>query len=72
MNVYDLFRPDTPEVEERWLNGALNELDKPKTLTERNFVQVMLADRFQVQFKKTRLEAIERIAPLYAERFPLS
>lgn len=58
------------EKEQAWIREQLAELEKPKTLTERNWVQIMLAERHQVEFGGTVVESLVTIAKPYAAKFP--
>lgn len=53
-----------------WLDAALNELEAPKSFQQRNWVQLMLADRYSTQFKVDKLAAIQAIATPFANKFP--
>ncbi len=70
-NIYDLFKPSTPELEARWIREALEALTRPQTLTERNWVQVMLAERHRSQFMTASLlESMKKISVAYGSQFP--
>lgn len=69
LNPADVIRR-SQDVSAAWLDAALNELEAPKTLTQRNWVQLMLADRYSTQFKVDKLAAIQAIATPFANKFP--
>jgi len=53
-----------------WIQAEVARLDPPRDLKERNWVQLMLSMRVQEQFKKSIMEAVDLVAPLYADKFP--
>ena len=53
-----------------WIQAEVARLDPPRDLKERNWVQLMLSMRVQEQFKKSIMEAVDLVAPLYGARFP--
>ncbi len=59
-----------PEPDAAWLESALNAMSHPKDLMERNWQQLMLADRYATQFQMTRTEALSRLAGRYSNKFP--
>ena len=61
---------DATDVRQRWLEGQVQALTPPRTLTERNWVQLMLADRYSIQFRVSRLTALEAVAMQYGKQFP--
>lgn len=59
-----------PKPEQIWLEGAVAALQPPKDLRERNWLQVVLAERYHRQFRVSKFEAIQAISPVFAQRFP--
>lgn len=56
--------------QQTWLEGAVKALQPPKDLQERNWLQVVLAERYHRQFRVSKFEAIQTISPVFAQRFP--
>lgn len=56
--------------EQVWLESAVKALQAPKNLKERNIIQLVLADRYSIQFRVSKLQALVTIAKAYGNHFP--
>lgn len=53
-----------------WLESAVKATPTPRSLQERNQFQLTLVERYQRQFGGTKLDALRRIATVFATHFP--
>lgn len=58
------------EDDAAWLDSALAATQKPTSFKQRQWVQLMLIDRYSQQFRTTKLEALRRVADRFAQKFP--
>lgn len=65
---YDVF--SKPDDDTAWLDQALAEYQRPTSLQMRNFMQLMLMDRYSIQFRKSKQEAFDRVSVAFANKFP--
>lgn len=61
---------DAPAHVQRFIDDALVEEPKPVNLRERNWRQVLLAERVQRQYNVDPIDALVWVAGPYAKRFP--
>ena len=53
-----------------WLESAVKSTMEPRDLLERNWLQLLLVERYQRQFGGTKLEALRKVADAFALHFP--